>query len=92
MLYKLFTVKRSEEYPITGPMIIKKVKYFPKELDLPEDEMLSFSKRWFHNLKVRHGICKLNIPGEIKSADETAPSENKIKLLSVKKKKVKSIW
>lgn len=78
VLYKWFSAKRAEGKPITGPMIIEKAKFFHKELDLPADEILSFSKGWLHNFKVRHGIRKLDVSGEIKSADEAAANEYKI--------------
>lgn len=78
VLYTWFSAKRAEGKPITGPMIIEKAKVFHRELNLPEDEMLSFSKGWLHNFKIRHGIRKLDISGEIKSADEAAANEYKI--------------
>uniref|UniRef100_A0A1B6ML08 HTH CENPB-type domain-containing protein n=1 Tax=Graphocephala atropunctata TaxID=36148 RepID=A0A1B6ML08_9HEMI len=77
-LYKWFSAKRAEGKPVTGPMIIEKAKFFHTELGLPNDDMLSFSKGWLHNFKIRHGIRKLDVSGEIRSADEAAANEYKI--------------
>lgn len=77
VLYNWFSAKRAEGKAITGQMIIEKAKFFHKELDLHTDEILSFSKGWLHNFKNHHGIRKLDVFGEIKSADEAVANEYK---------------
>lgn len=77
-LWTWFSAKRAEGKPVTGPMIIEKAKIFYDELKLPESEIPNFSKGWLHNFKIRHGIRKLDISGEIKSADSAAANEYKL--------------
>ena len=76
-LYTWFSAKRSEEKPITGPMVIGRAKQFSNDLNVKEGDC-KFSRGWLHNFKTRHGICKLDFSGESKSADEAAANEFKV--------------
>ncbi|XP_025050506.1 jerky protein homolog [Alligator sinensis] len=70
LLYEWFSLKRSEGAPISGPMLTEKAKDFYKQMDLTEP--CAFSAGWLSCFKLRHGIRKLDVPAEIKSADHEA--------------------
>uniref|UniRef100_K7FJC2 HTH CENPB-type domain-containing protein n=1 Tax=Pelodiscus sinensis TaxID=13735 RepID=K7FJC2_PELSI len=56
-------------FSASGPMLIEKAKEFHCEMNISE----SCGLRWLHNFSYRHGIHKLDISGEQKSADHVAP-------------------
>lgn len=76
ILYNWFCSKRSEGKPVTGPMLMEKGKQFRDELNLPETECV-FSDGWLYRFKTRHGIRKLDVAGELRSADHNAAEEYK---------------
>lgn len=72
-LYKWFSLKRSEGAAISGPMLIEKGKDFYEKMKLTEP--CTFSEGWLTRFKDRHGIRKLDVSGEQKSADVDAADE-----------------
>nr|XP_033804225.1 jerky protein homolog [Geotrypetes seraphini] len=66
-LYEWFSLKRSEGSCITGPMLQEKAREFHKRMNI--EGQCSFSSGWLTRFKVRHGIRKLDLSGEQKSAD-----------------------
>ncbi|XP_005302607.2 jerky protein homolog [Chrysemys picta bellii] len=70
VLYEWFSLKRSEGASISGPMLIEKAKDFYKQMQLTEP--CAFSDGWLSCFKLRHGIRKLDVPSEQKSADREA--------------------
>lgn len=74
-LYTWFSAKRSEGKPVTGPMIIEKAKQFHRDLNI--ESACVFSDGWLQKFKIRHGIRKLDVAGESRSADENAAEEYK---------------
>uniref|UniRef100_K7F827 HTH CENPB-type domain-containing protein n=1 Tax=Pelodiscus sinensis TaxID=13735 RepID=K7F827_PELSI len=72
-LFKWFSAKRSEGKPITGPVLIEKAKQFHSQMNISESCV--FSEGWLRNFKDRHGIRKLDISGEQKSANHVAAEE-----------------
>uniref|UniRef100_K7FHP3 HTH CENPB-type domain-containing protein n=1 Tax=Pelodiscus sinensis TaxID=13735 RepID=K7FHP3_PELSI len=71
-LFKWFSAKHSEVKPITGPVLIEKAKRFHSEMNISESCVF---RGWWRNFKYWHGICKLGISGEQKSADHVATEE-----------------
>lgn len=76
VLYTWFSVKRSEGKPVTGPMLIEKAKQFQREMNLPVGDCV-FSDGWLRNFKIRHGIRRLDVSGETRSADNDSAVEYK---------------
>lgn len=72
-LYKWFSLKRSEGAAISGPILIEKGKEFYEKMKLTEP--CTFSEGWLTRFKDRHGIRKLDVSGEQKSADANAADE-----------------
>ena len=66
VLYEWFSLKRSEGVTITGPMLQEKGLDLAK---MGEEGACQFSDGWLHKFKVHHGIKKLDISGESKSAN-----------------------
>ncbi|XP_063884929.1 jerky protein homolog [Scylla paramamosain] len=73
VLYKWFSLKRSERITITGPMLQEKGRDLAKNMG--EEGACQFSDGWLHRFKVRHGIRKLDISGESKSANLPSAEE-----------------
>uniref|UniRef100_K7FX56 HTH CENPB-type domain-containing protein n=1 Tax=Pelodiscus sinensis TaxID=13735 RepID=K7FX56_PELSI len=67
--FKWFSAKRSEGKPITGPVLVEKAN------QINISESCVFSEGWLRNFKDRHGIRKLDISGEQKSANHVATEE-----------------
>ncbi|BFZ00329.1 hypothetical protein BsWGS_03368 [Bradybaena similaris] len=80
-LYLWFSEKRSKGMPISGPMLIEKARDFHRRLNI--SEQCNFSDGWLTRFKIRHGIRKLDISGEKKSADEDAADEFVEKFASI---------
>jgi hypothetical protein len=76
ILYKWFCAKRSEGKPVTGPMVMGKGKQLREDLGIAETDCM-FSDGWLHRFKNRHGIRKLDVAGELRSADRDAAEEYK---------------
>lgn len=76
VLYKWFSAKRAEGKPVTGPMIIEKAKKFREDLNMAEDDC-NFSEGWLRNFKFRHGIRRLDVTGETRSANEDSAQQFK---------------
>ncbi|XP_063153653.1 general transcription factor II-I isoform X15 [Candoia aspera] len=66
-LYEWFSLKRSEGGCISGPMLQEKAREFHEKMNI--EGKCSFSSGWLTRFKVRHGIRKLDLSGEQKSAD-----------------------
>lgn len=75
-LYKWFSAVRSEGQSVTGPMIVEKAKEIGQNLGVVKNEC-NYSHGWLRNFKFRHGIRKLDIAGEILSANPTSMNEYK---------------
>ena len=73
VLYEWFSLKRSEGACISGPMLQEKAREFHKKMDIPGDCV--YSVGWLNRFKERHGIRKLDVSGEQKSADEVSANE-----------------
>lgn len=71
VLYKWFSLVRSEGKPVTGPMIVEKAKCFGKDLGVAESEC-NYSDGWLRNFKYRHGIRRLDVTGETLSANQNS--------------------
>uniref|UniRef100_K7GDC9 HTH CENPB-type domain-containing protein n=1 Tax=Pelodiscus sinensis TaxID=13735 RepID=K7GDC9_PELSI len=71
-LFKWFSAKRSEGKPITGPVLIEKAKQFHSQMNINKSCVF---RGWLRNFKDRHGIRKLDISGEQKSANHVAAEE-----------------
>lgn len=69
-LYLWFTAQRSEGKPVTGPMVILKAKKLKADLGIETE--CNFSLGWLHKFKARHGIRRLEVSGERRSADTEA--------------------
>lgn len=69
-LYKWFSLKRSEGAAISGPILIEKGREFYEKMKITEP--CAFSEGWLTRFKDRHGIRKLDVSGEQKSADVDA--------------------
>lgn len=67
--YNWFSVKRAEGKPVTSPIIIEKAKKFKADLNVTDSDS-HFSEGWLRNFKSRHGICRLDVTGETRSANE----------------------
>ena len=67
VLYEWFSLLRSEGVTITGPMLQEKGLDLAKKMG--EEGARQFSDGWLHRFKVHHGIRKLDISGELKSAN-----------------------
>lgn len=72
-LYEWFKLKREEGIPISGPMLQEKAKDFSEKLNIGKD--CKFSDGWLSGFKKRHGIRKVDISGEKKSADSESADE-----------------
>ena len=72
VLYEWFSLKRSG-VTITGPMLQEKGLDLAKKMG--EEGACQFSDGWLHRFKVRHGIRKLDISGESKSANSSSAEE-----------------
>lgn len=59
--------RRSENIPLTGPMIIAQAKIFHEELQI--ETPCEYSLGWLDKFKKRHGIRQLRISGDKASAD-----------------------
>ena len=65
-LYEWFNLKRTEGVAISGQMLIDRAKFLNEKLHLNLN--CKFSQGWLRSFKERHGIRKLSISGEAKSA------------------------
>lgn len=72
-LYQWFLLKREEGVPISGPLLIEKARDFSQKLNIATE--CKFSDGWLSCFKKRHGIRKLDISGEKKSADNESADE-----------------
>ncbi|XP_064411327.1 jerky protein homolog [Latimeria chalumnae] len=70
VLYEWFSLKRSEGAPISGPTLIEKAKDCYMKMELTEP--CAFSEGWLMCFKLRHGIRRLDVSSEQKSADHEA--------------------
>lgn len=66
--YNWFSVKRAEGKPVMGPIIIEKAKKFKADLNVTDSDS-HFSEGWLRNFKSRHGIRRLDVTGETRSAN-----------------------
>ncbi|KAK4296722.1 hypothetical protein Pmani_030800 [Petrolisthes manimaculis] len=73
VLYEWFCLKRSEGAAISGPMLQEKAKEFAMKMSIGES--CTFSDDWLHRFKNRHGIRRLDVSGEAKSADLPSAEE-----------------
>jgi hypothetical protein len=73
VLYVWFLERRRKGMPISGPMLIEKAREFHTNLNISEH--CNFSIGWLTRFKIRHGIRKLDIAGEKRSANEEAADE-----------------
>uniref|UniRef100_K7G1N7 HTH CENPB-type domain-containing protein n=1 Tax=Pelodiscus sinensis TaxID=13735 RepID=K7G1N7_PELSI len=71
-LFKWFSAKLSESKPITRPVLIEKAKQFHGEMNISESCVF---RDWLRTFKYWHGIRKLDISGEQKSADHVGAEE-----------------
>lgn len=75
-LFKQFSATRSEEKPVTGPMIIEKAKKFGQGLVVGQSEY-NYSDGWLRNLKFQHEIRRLYVTGETLSANQNSAEKYK---------------
>lgn len=73
ILFEWFKQRRSENIPITGPLLREKAKELHKELKLTES--CDYSQGWLTKFKNRHGIRYLKACGEKVGADHEAAEE-----------------
>ena len=73
VLYEWFALKRSEGACISGPMLQEKAKELQAKLNAEAE--CKFSVGWLNRFKERHGIRKLDVSGEQKSADTESADE-----------------
>lgn len=73
VLFEWFRQRRSENIPITGPILCQKAKELHKELGI--DVPCEFSSGWLTKFKNRHGIRYLKTSGDKLSADNVAAEE-----------------
>lgn len=73
ILFEWFKQRRSENIPITGPLLREKAKELHKELKLTES--CDYSQGWLTKFKNRHGIRYLKACGEKVGADTEAAEE-----------------
>ncbi|KAK4320310.1 hypothetical protein Pmani_008816 [Petrolisthes manimaculis] len=73
VLYEWFCLKRSEGAAISGPRLQENTKEFATKMSIGES--CTFSDGWLHRFKNRHGIRRLDLSGEAKSADLPSAEE-----------------
>lgn len=73
VLYEWFCLKRSEGVSITGPILQEKGRELADKMSMAES--CQFSDGWLHRFKNRHGIRRLDVAGEAKSADIPSAEE-----------------
>ncbi|XP_066905498.1 jerky protein homolog [Halyomorpha halys] len=78
VLFKWFSVVRSEGKLVTGPMIVEKPKKFGQDLGVAESECI-YSDGWLRNFKFRHEIRRLDVTGETLSANQNSAEKYKDK-------------
>ncbi|XP_042910039.1 jerky protein homolog [Parasteatoda tepidariorum] len=76
VLFKWFSIVRSEGKSVTGPMIVEKAKKFGQDLGVAESEC-NYSDGWLRNFKFRHGIRRLDVTGETLSANQNSAEKYK---------------
>uniref|UniRef100_A0A8C4SGZ7 HTH CENPB-type domain-containing protein n=1 Tax=Erpetoichthys calabaricus TaxID=27687 RepID=A0A8C4SGZ7_ERPCA len=69
-VFEWFKQKRGKGCPLSGPLLLKKVKWFHCEMKIPEP--FAASQGWLQCFKSRHGIRQLDIQGEKLSGDSDA--------------------
>ena len=72
----MFCEARNNGIPIPGPIIQTKPEQLYKEIHGPDaDPNFSVSSGWLRRWKERHGIGRVKICGEARSADVAAAEE-----------------
>ena len=69
-LYLWFQARRSEGKAVSGPALIDEAKKLKDRLGI--EDMSDFSVGWLRNFKQRHGIRRLKVQGDRRSADTAA--------------------
>ena len=84
-VYLWFVQKRSQDTPVSGPLLKEKAKEFHEKLHIEEDDPPSFtaSSGWLWRFCNRHGIRELSLQGEQLSSDPTATEPFKKKLQKI---------
>ena len=67
-VYQWFQQMRSEGATLSGPLVREKAREFHEKMNI--DEPCAFSQGWLSRFKIRHGIRKIDVSGEQKSADK----------------------
>ena len=73
VLYEWFALKRSKGIFISGPLLQEKAKELQAKLNAEAECKISVG--WLNRFKERHGIRKLDVSGEQKSADTESADE-----------------
>lgn len=73
VLFEWFKQKRSENIPISGPILCQKARDLHKELNI--EESCEYTTGWLTKFKNRHGIRYLKATGDKVSADKLAAEE-----------------
>lgn len=66
-VYEWFQQMRSEGAPLSGPLVCEKAREFHEKMKI--EEQCAFSQGWLGRFKLRHGIRRIDVSGEQKSAD-----------------------
>ena len=69
-LYLWFLARHSEGKAVSGPALIDEARKLKDRLGIEEE--CEFSVGWLRNFKMRHGIRRLKVQGERRSADTAA--------------------
>ena len=80
-LYLWFQARRSEGKAVSGPALIEEAKKLKDRLGIEEE--CDFSVGWLRNFKQRHGIRRLKVQGERRSADTAAADSFSEEFLSL---------
>jgi len=77
-----FAQKRSQETPISGPILAAKALELNRQLN-PDDTTFKASIGWLKNFKSRHGIRQLSNQGEKMSVDTDCMGDFKKQLANM---------
>ncbi|CAF1613059.1 unnamed protein product [Adineta ricciae] len=82
LVFEWFTIQRSKNIPISGPILQEKVRQFAEQLGYLSDEFKA-SHGWLEKFRARHAISFRLISGESASVDHSTVEEWTKRLLTI---------